>query len=229
MCALFRETSSGRFFYPRIFAAAALRVEVEAEDRRGWFEPLRWTTNEWGRWMNREFHGSTVKEAEITLETEGDSVRASLKRHGALLHRLETHKTNEALDDAGHPPQLPTFVYDYRLDSDWRRGLLGMRGVRLWQVPSQGHGLDSGESGNGTEIHRCDVDGAVFEWPTASASDPLVEFPVKELRSITFEERSSGTEALVAKPPRPIFVTKVQKAAFEASRSDPVRQTHRRR
>ncbi len=203
--------------HPGPFAAAVLRVEVEYDGKRGWFEPLHWTSHEWGRLLAREYLGLAAKDAEINLETSGAQVRASVRRHGALLHRLETTTTDKGPRASDEPPRLPTFVYDYRLDADWRRGLLGLGAVRLLQVPPQTADASGGDSGVESVSRLCDPEGTTFEWPTASAADPVIELPVKQIQSVTFQEASTETGSLVTRPSRPVFVTKVRREAFETS------------
>ena len=203
--------------HPGPFAAAALRVEVEYDGKRGWFEPLHWTSHEWGRLLAREYLGLAAKDAEIQLETAGDQVHASVRRHAVLLHRLETTITDKGPGTSDQPPRLPTFVYDYRLDADWRRGLLGLGGVGLLQIPPQPADASDGDSGVESVSRHCDPEGTTFEWPTASAADPVIEFPVKQIQSVTFQEVSTGTGVPVTRPSRPVFVSKVRREVFETS------------
>ncbi len=209
---------------PGPFAGAALRVEVEYDGERGWFEPLHWSSHEWGRLLAREYLGLAVKQAEVVLETEGSQVRASVRRHGALLHRLETNRTDEPSGPSQLPADLPTFVFDYRLDANWRRGLPGSSpesnpessDISLWRIPPETtEEATDQQGGPASDSRRCDPRNTVFEWPTASAADPVIEFPVKQVRSVTFEESSAAAPA--SPTARPVWVTKVPARTFQPS------------
>ena len=199
---------------PGPFAGAALRVEVEHDGERGWFEPLHWSRHEWGRLLAREYLGLAVKEADVLLETGRSQVRASVRRHGMLLHQLEASRTDEAADLAGVPADLPTFVYDYRLDADWRRGLLGSSEVGLLRIPADKQGAPPQQAKQESASHQCDATSAVFKFPTASAADPVIELPVKRVVSIQFEE---SPVAPVGGPQRPVAVATVPAKDFAPS------------
>ncbi|MDA1316150.1 MAG: acetoacetate decarboxylase family protein, partial [Acidobacteria bacterium] len=162
------------------YLAASVRLAVEHESQAGWFEPIRWTTNEWLRLWEREHLGFNTKHGEIDLKVEGASVTASLNRRGFRLNRIATPRTDRTLGAEEIPQDRDTFAYRYALDADWREPLL-QEPAGLWRIAA------NQQSDDGL-ARTCDLENTKFEWPHASALDPVCEFPALEVLGVSYEE-----------------------------------------
>ena len=70
------QRGSARALLGSEYLTAAVRLAVKYEGKAGWFEPIRWTTNEWLRLWEREHLGLNSKQGEIELKVEGAAVTA---------------------------------------------------------------------------------------------------------------------------------------------------------
>jgi hypothetical protein len=187
------------------YLIAGIRLAVEYEGNAGWFQPIRWTTNEWLRLWEREHLGLNTKRGEIDLAVEGSSVTASLNRKGFRLNRVQTQRTDRTLGPGDVPAGLDTFSYQYTVDPNWRSELLN-EPAGLWRIPA-----DEQNSDNLARV--CDLENTKLEWPHASALDPVSEFPALEVLSVVYEESAGAPRVGDSRKPR--YVAGIDAADFQ--------------
>lgn len=186
--------SVGGLILPGPYLVAAAGFAVHYEGRRGWYQPIRWTTSDWLRIFERESLGWNTKSARIHLEVEGAQVRASLHRDGLQLHHLETVRTDGSYDGPT-PETLGSFLYRYRLHPDSSQGVFAGPNPQLWRQPAQPETESSLDGAAQSVARHCDLETTTCSWAAASPRDPLIELPIREILSISFHEGTTGVYA----------------------------------
>ena len=202
---------------PGPLVTCALYAAAQFDDRPGHLLLAMWTPNEWLRIEGREHLGQNAKQGVVALERDGQVVRASLRRRGASLHRVEAALGRE-IPSSEKPPFPPAhFVYRYRLNSDWAQGPLDDKEVELRRV-----GAPIQQEGAGAEdgaFWGCDPEAMSFQWAQASVLDPVAEFPVVEILQAVYWERAAATLSDAGQGPQrqSVFVSGVAKSEFAPS------------
>ncbi len=187
------------------YLVAGMRLAVEHEGDPGWFQPIRWTTNEWLRLWEREHLGLNTKHGEIDLKAEGPSVTAALGRKGFRLNRVQTQRTDRSFAPSDLRGGLDTFTYQYTLNPDWSSGLVS-EPVGLWRIPA--------DDENGDMLARaCDLENTELAWPHASALDSVSEFPALEVLSVVYQESAGAPRVGDSRKPR--YVAGIDAADFQ--------------
>ncbi len=182
-------------------------VEHDGHSRR--LLLARWTSHDASRVQGREFLDENVHHAAVSFAKDGSVVRASLRRHGILVHSIETKLTDQgasAIDWASY------LVYRYRLHPDPSQGPLDLNGIELRLVGSDEVSTDASAA---NAFRRCDLTATNFRWPEASPFDPYIEFPVTDLSEVLYQEEGSAAAPHLAGNRRSVFVSKVDKQASE--------------
>lgn len=187
------------FFTPKKSSWSGIFVTARHGEHRGLFPVGMWTSDEWGRINAREFQGLNVKRGQVSLEIEGQTVRASVQRYERTLHRLETELAESTADDTSalSPEPRDVFTYLYRLNPNWSEGPLGLEPVSLASLDTEQAAVDAG-----AERRVCALDRTVFQWSFASPLDPAIEFPVEEVLAAGLEKGT--TSSALAGPRRRI-------------------------
>jgi Acetoacetate decarboxylase (ADC) len=184
----------------------SLLAAVRHEGKPGYLLLARWTPSEQMRLNGREYLGENVKYAQVDFEKRGALLRASVRRHGALLHSIETHLSDAPGAFFGDPQYL---YYRYRLNPDWTAGPLGPDDVELWLASGEAAPAKAGAD----PVFSCDLAATKFAWPEASLLDPCIEFPVVEILGASYQE----SPVPIPSPFRrtPARVSKVDTKQFE--------------
>jgi hypothetical protein len=188
-----------------------LLAAVEQEGQPHNLLLARWTSSDASRIHGRESLDENVQQATVSLAREGAVVRASLRRHGIVVHSIETNLTEESTDFIAAPNYL---VYRYRLHPDATQGPLDLNGIELRLVaPAEVSSDDSAAK----SFRRCDLTATNFRWPEASPLDPYIEFAVSDLSEVLYQEEGSVAvaAAALAGNRRSTFISKANKTEFE--------------
>jgi len=175
---------------------AGIRLAVEHDGETGWFQPIRWTSNEWLRFWEREHLGFNTKQAEIDFKSDGAVVSASLSRKGFRLNRVQTRQTDRTLGAEELPASRDSFVYRCTPNPDWREPPV-REPTGLWRIPADVTNAD-------TLSRVCDVENTKLEWPHASPLDPVAEFPVLEILGVISQQGSATPPPGESRQPRSV-------------------------
>jgi len=93
------DDSRRNVFLPGPYYESGTFVSARFAGHSGMWEIGMPLNQDWGRHRGRELQDLTKKDGAITVERDGDTVRASLTRRNRVLTRIETHVT----DQAQHP------------------------------------------------------------------------------------------------------------------------------
>jgi hypothetical protein len=180
---------------PASYGWSGIFVTARHGERRGLFPAGMWTSDEWSRINAREFQGLNVKHAEVNLEVEGKTVRASVRRYERTLHQIETALAESVPGDSEQPqPETrDIFTYLYRLNPNWTAGPLGAEPVTLAGISAEANEESSATQGQAPEQLACALDQTVFQWDFASPLDPAIEFPVEEILAAGLEKQATGS------------------------------------
>jgi hypothetical protein len=175
---------------PASFGWSGIFVTARHGEKRGLFPVGAWISDEWGRINAREFLGLNVKHAEVNIEVDGKTIRASVRRYERTLHRVETVVQDTAMAGSETPAleKRGIFTYLYRLNPNWAEGPLGDSPVDLAIISSEANAESGASSASAADRHACALDQTVFQWDYASPLDPAVEFPVEEMLAAGFEK-----------------------------------------
>ena len=197
-----------------------VHVTAKYKGQRGMLQAGIAINQDWHRIISRELAGVNAKDGVIKLERERNRVKASFGRRGLLVHRVETVVT----DRLAHPlyswreTGYGAFVFRYRLNPAWRKGMLDEGPVELWRVEGSDAGYPVEQANVAGRPVECDISQTEFEWVEPSALDPYTEFPVREFLGTSFHE-TSGRDLLDLRRrvegTRSVFLQHVRKRSFE--------------
>ena len=197
-----------------------VHVTAKYKGQRGMLQAGIAINQDWHRIISRELAGVNAKDGVIKLGREGNRVKASFGRRGLLAHRVETVVT----DRLAHPlyswreTGYGAFVFRYRLNAAWRKGMLDEGPVELWRVEGSDAGYPVEQADDAGRPVECDISQTEFEWVEPSALDPYIEFPVHEFLGASFHE-TSGRDLLDLRgrveSTRAVFLQDVRKRSFE--------------
>ena len=197
-----------------------VHVTAKYKGQRGMLQAGTAINQDWYRIISREFAGVNAKDGVINLGREGNSVTASFSRRGRLAHRVETVVT----DRPAHPlyswreTGYGAFVFRYRLNPSWTKGILDEEPVELWRVEGSDDGYPEQQPTGNQRPIECDISQTEFEWVEPSALDPYFEFPVREFLGASFHE-ASGRDVLDLRKrlesTRSVFLQEVRKRSFQ--------------
>ena len=198
----------------------AVHVAAKYKGQRGMLQAGIAINQDWHRIISRELAGVNAKDGVIKLGREGNRVKASFGRRGLLAHRVETVVT----DRLAHPlyswreTGYGAFVFRYRLNAAWRKGMLDEGPVELWRVEGSDAGYPLESAKGGGRPFECDISQTEFEWVEPSALDPYIEFPVHEFLGASFHE-TSGRDLVALRrrleSTRSVFLQDIRKRPFE--------------
>ena len=197
-----------------------VHVTAQYKGQRGMLQAGIAINQDWHRIISRELAGVNAKDGAIKLEREGNRVKASFGRRGLLVHRVETVATERL----AHPlyswreTGYGAFVFRYRLNPAWTKGMLDEGSVELWRVEGSDGGYPLESAKGGDRPFECDISQTEFEWVEPSALDPYIEFPVREFLGASFHE-TSGRDLVDLRrrleSTRSIFLQDVRKRSFQ--------------
>lgn len=196
------ESARATLVTPASYGWSGIFVTARHGDKPGLFPVGVWTSDEWSRVNAREFLGLNAKHGEVSLAIEGKTIRASVRRDGDVLHRLESTIQDDAAEDSPQhaPESRDVFAYLYRLRPNWAESPLAGEPVRLARIGGGESQQANAESDQAKPaLLGCALDQTAFQWDHASPRDPAIEFPVEEILAVGIE-KDIATASLVVDP-----------------------------
>ena len=189
-----------RFFdAPYLESAVWVRCRLEDADADAddnFFLLTMPLTGEWGRTAGRETLALSKKDGHVTIEREGDRVRASLTRRGALVYELDGAISDRAAPEVDWMRETRDggLGLRFRHHPDWRQSVLDERGMELVRLGPGGTTRPSDaapdEAHDEESVARALVlDDTTFRFGTPDVTDPWSELPVLELLGGSFFEK----------------------------------------